>query len=122
MLKMLRAALPKTMLAITTNGTLLTEKVIRELAALTPLELTVSPNSATPQGRRILMHDEAPNRALQAVDGLARHDLPFHGSLVAMPHLVGFEDIKETVFSWHGMGLLQYGFFCPGYTKFAPKN
>jgi len=121
-LKMLRAALPKTMLAITTNGTLLTEKVIRELAALTPLELTVSPNSATPQGRRILMHDEAPNRALQAVDGLARHDLPFHGSLVAMPHLVGFEDIKETVFFLARHGALTIRIFLPGYTKFAPEK
>lgn len=121
-LKMLRAALPKTMLAITTNGTLLTEKVIRELAALTPLELTVSLNSATPQGRRILMHDEAPNRALQAVDGLARHDLPFHGSLVAMPHLVGFEDIKETVFFLARHGALTIRIFLPGYTKFAPEK
>jgi len=121
-LKLLRAALPQTLLAITTNGTLLSEEIIKELAALTPLEITVSLNSATTQGRRLLMHDKTPCRALQAVAGISRHDLPFHGSLVAMPHLVGLDDIKETVFFLARHGARTIRIFLPGYTKFAPEK
>lgn len=121
-LKEVRTALPGTLIAITTNATLLTEEIVKELAALTPLEITVSLNSATPQGRRLLMQDQDPTRALRAVAGLARHGLPFHGSLVAMPHLVGLEDIKTTVFFLARHGARTIRVFLPGYTSFAPEK
>ncbi|NLZ39079.1 MAG: DUF512 domain-containing protein [Firmicutes bacterium] len=119
-LREIRRQLPQTVLSITTNGTLLTLRIIKELVQLKPLEITISLNSATPTGRHILMHDKEPQRALAAVEMVAREGIPWQGSLVAMPHLVGWSDVNDTVnfLAVHHARTIRV--FLPGYTKFAP--
>lgn len=121
-LQALRKMYPKSLLALTTNGTLLSKDVINELAGLSPLELTVSLNSVTARGRGILLADPEPGRAPNAVALLAQSGIPFHGSLVAMPHLVGFDDIVETVRFLADHGALTIRVFLPGYTAQAPAE
>ncbi len=121
-LRGIRQMLPETLLAITTNGTLLTQGLADELARLKPLELTISLNSSTEHGRRLLLNDKEPRRTLDAVRRLNCLGIPFHGSLVAMPHLTGIEDIKETIGFLAENGALTVRVFLPGYTKFAPDN
>lgn len=121
-LRALRRLLPATPFAITTNATLLSSSVLAELAALQPLELTVSLNSCTFKGRRLLLNDREPKRALQAVAAFASYGLSFHGSVVAMPHLVGAADLKASLRFLAEQGAVTSRLFLPGYTKFAPPE
>jgi NifB/MoaA-like Fe-S oxidoreductase len=115
----LRRALPDTLFAITTNGTLLTKTVADQLAELMPLELTISLNSASPRGRQLLMGDNEPERAILAIESLRTAGIPYHGSIVAMPHITGEDDILETVRFLAQNGALTVRIFLPGYTKYA---
>jgi pyruvate-formate lyase-activating enzyme len=119
-LQNLRRLLPQTTLAVTTNGTLLTPPMVQTLVELQPLELTISLNSATARGRYQLMGDRAPERVWTALHLIKRAKLPFHGSLVAMPHQVGWSDTAATVRCLAEHGALTIRVFLPGYTKYAP--
>lgn len=121
-LRELRRLFPETLLALTTNGTLLSPIMLNELAALRPLELTVSLNSSTPANRRLLLGDQEPERALQAVSALADYGLPFHGSVVALPHLTGMDELLDTISFLAGHGALTTRLFLPGYTHLAPTE
>lgn len=118
-LRGIRRMFPHTEMALTTNGTLLTRAVVQTLAALGPLEVTVSLNSVTPAGRRALMNDREPERALAAVQALCAAGIPFNGSLVAMPHLVGWHDMEETVSFLAENQARTIRVFLPGYTDRA---
>lgn len=119
LLTMARERYPRAVLQVTTNGSLLTADRVRGLAALAPVEVIISLNSAVEANRRRLMGDPRPQRALNAVDLLAEHDLPFQGSLVAMTHLVGWDDPARTVAFLDERGAKLIRVFLPGYTKLA---
>lgn len=117
-----RRRFPRTRLEITTNGTLLTPELIRELADLQPLEINLSLNSASPEGRRRLMGDRNPRAALQAPLALQQAGINYHGSLVACPWLVGWEDFRETILYLARAGARTIRVFLPGYTRLAPPE
>jgi NifB/MoaA-like Fe-S oxidoreductase len=118
-LRGLRRMFPVTLLALTTNATLLSPAILAELAALQPLELTVSLNSSTSAGRRLLLGDCEPDRALKVVTALTDYGLPFHGSVVAMSHLVGINDMLTTIKFLASHGALTTRLFLPGFTRLA---
>lgn len=107
-------------LRVTTNATLLDQAAVRALARLAPIELTVSLNTADRTVRRSLLGDESPDRALEAVAMLAGEGVPFHGSLVAMPHVTGWDDAAATVAFLASHGARSIRAFLPGYTSLAP--
>jgi NifB/MoaA-like Fe-S oxidoreductase len=110
---------PQTPLQITTNGIWLDQVAVQRLAALQPLEVNLSLNSATPEGRRLLMGDRHPGRALDAVRLLGDAGVACHGSLVAMPHLVGWPDLSATCSFLQDHGAATVRIFLPGFTKLA---
>lgn len=116
----LRSRFPATLLQVTTNGSLLDGDRIRRLAALAPLELVLSLNSATARGRRLLMNDPDPNSAAAALEKLIRANVPFHGSVVAMPHLAGWEDLTYTLEFLDGAGAKTIRLMLPGFTRYGP--
>lgn len=118
----LRRRFRRTTVALTTNGTLLTPEMVAELAEVKPLEVTLSLNSATAEGRRLLMGDRHPEIALAAPRLLAQAGIPFSGSIVAMPHLVGWEDVERTVRFLAQAGAETVRVFLPGYTRLAPPE
>ena len=103
-----RERYPQAMLQITTNGAFLDRVAVKRLAAMQPLEVNLSLNSATREGRRLLMGDCNPGRVLDAVRLLGDAGVTCHGSLVAMPHLVGWPDLAGNLQfpagSWGGHG------------------
>ncbi len=121
-LKGLRGMFPETLLALTTNATLLSPAILAELAALQPLELTISLNSSTVTGRRLLLGDREPERAPRAVAALTAYGLQFHGSVVAMPHLTGREDLLTAIRFLAAHGALTTRLLLPGYTRLAPPE
>ena len=97
--ELLRRAFPDTPVEITTNGRHLTAELVTLFEAAGGISLSVSLNSASPRGRRILMGDspEQSRQAIVGVEMLGRSTLRFSGSLVAMPNLVGWDDLRATV-------------------------
>ncbi len=118
-LKLIRHTHPRTLIQITTNATLLDTEKVQELEALMPVEIIVSLNSATTSGRKIIMGLKQAGDTLDAVKLLCRFGIPYHGSIVALPHLVGFDDIKETVLYLDGKEALTVRLLLPGYTRFS---
>ena len=112
---------PRTPLQITTNGILLQEADGPFLASLQPLELIISLNSGDPARRRVIMGESA--RELPAALELCRrYHIPFHGSIVALPHLTGFEDLHRTLCLLEEAGALSVRVFLPGFTRLAPPG
>jgi NifB/MoaA-like Fe-S oxidoreductase len=117
LIRQLRRLHPVTTIQLTTNASLLDEKTVYHLGRLKPLEVVVSLNSATVKGRSLLMGDPHPQRAVEAVGFLQSQELPFHGSIVALPHLVGWADLHETVAVLDGAGAVTLRLLLPGYTQ-----
>jgi hypothetical protein len=116
-LEAIRRKFPRTEMQVTTNGTWLTEKNIQRLKALEPLELVLSLNACHPDVRRVLMADKRADVACAAPPLLKQYQLCYHGSIVAMPHLTGWEELKQTVQYLAENGARTIRIFQPGYTR-----
>lgn len=117
-LQLIRKQFPETTIQVTTNGSLLTEEKVKDLAKLLSLEINLSLNSATVAGRETLMKDKKPQVSLASAAFLKKYQIPFHGSIVAMPMLVGWEDLRQTIFYLEQQGAQTIRVFLPGYTKY----
>ena len=96
---LVRRVFPQTPVEITTNGARLSAQLVEFLEGIGNVALNVSLSSSSERGRRLLMGESA-GHAAQAIEGvklLARSRLRYSGSLVALPNLVGWEDVRETV-------------------------
>jgi len=113
---------PATKIQVTTNGTLIDQGTAGFLAELTGLEITLSLNSAIPATRRRLMDDGRAETAVRAAERLALAGVPYHGSVVAMPHLTGWDDLGETLSYLAFAGARTIRVFLPGFTKLAPAG
>jgi len=116
---MVRQRFPFTQVSITTNGHRLDEDTVEFLKMSEPVEISISLNSATTKGRAVLMGD-SPRVAEQTLEGvklLNQYKIEFHGSIVAMPHLVGWNDIEETVRYLADNGAMTVRIFLPAYSK-----
>ncbi len=121
-LEAIRKKFPHTVIQVTTNGTWLTEENMIHLKALEPLELIVSLNAATPEKRRQLMADVRADVACAAPPLLQQHNLHYHGSIVAMPHLTGWEELTKTVQYLYRNGARTIRLFQPGYTRLTKSE
>ncbi|GAB6138803.1 radical SAM protein [Halanaerobaculum tunisiense] len=121
-LELLRDEFPTTLIKLTTNGSNLTTDRLNLLATLEPLEVNLSLNSATLEGRAQLMKDRQGEVAIKAAQGLQERDITYHGSIVALPHLVGWKDLEETISYLNQTGAETIRVFLPGYTKYSPQQ
>ncbi|MHB0886336.1 MAG: radical SAM protein [Bacillota bacterium] len=122
LLALARERFPEAVLQVTTNGSLVTRERVRALAKLSPVEVILSLNSANEANRRRLMGDARPQRALAAADYLAEEGVPFQGSVVAMPHLVGWDDPARAALFLDERGAKLIRLFMPGFTRQAPSE
>ena len=116
-LKRIRKKYPKTGIQITTSGVPLVEDMLVELKRLGGIELNLSLNSCTKVGRKLLYRGRSHTNAVDLAAKLSQYGLPFNGSIVAMPHLVGWKDIEETVRYLSKTQAQTIRIFMPGYTK-----
>lgn len=108
-----------TPIQITTSGIHLTGAVMSELRRIGNIELNVSLNSCSAEGREKLYRGKAHWPAVAAVKQLKDYGIGFSGSIVAMPHLTGWEDIRETIMFLDLYGASTIRIFMPGYTRFT---
>ncbi|MCG0278764.1 MAG: DUF512 domain-containing protein [Thermanaeromonas sp.] len=116
----LRRRFPQTPVEITTNGLLLNKSQVEGLKGLKPLEFKISLNSATPAGRKKLLGRREGVEVIGVVEELSEAGIPCHGSIVAYPQLVGWDDVEETIHSLVRAGVLTIRIFIPGFTRIAP--
>jgi hypothetical protein len=116
-IKKIRLLYPETLLQVTTNGSLFSKAKLKDLAVLGPLELIISVNSSSNLVRNRLMNDPDSAKLYAAIELLNDYAIPFHGSIVALPHLVGFEDLRTTLIFLDQAGALSVRFLLPGFTK-----
>lgn len=118
----LRQRFPHTPIAVTTNGHHLTETLIAHMAELGQILINLSLNSASIEGRHLLMGDspELAQRAIGSVKLMARYGVAFQGSLVAMPNLTGFGDIRSSIEYLAQNGARSVSLFVPAFSRFAP--
>lgn len=118
-LKLIRSSLPGTPIKITTNGTLLDEESAALLNKLGNIEVCLSLNSAGKAARALLMGDEGSGAALDSPAVLKKYGITFHGSIVAMPHVVGWDDLSQTLRYLCCCGAETIRVMLPGYSRFA---
>lgn len=118
----IREALPRTPIQITTNGSLLDQKRISLLQSLSPVTVYLSLNSANTTTRRRIMRDSRAHCAVSAASLLDRHGIDWHGSVVAMPHLTGWDDLRDTILYLARCNAKTIRVFWPGYTRLAPPE
>lgn len=117
-----RAARPGTELVVTTNGSLLDRRRVELIAGLAPVSVNLSLNLVSPDARRRWLGDRQPERAPEAARLLSRYNVPWHGSLVGMPHITGWDEIESTLRFLRDAGALTARLFLPGYTHLAPPE
>lgn len=119
-LRLVRRRLPRAPVQITTNGSLLDEHMVSFLSRLGKVTLYLSLNSCNFRIRAEMMGDKSAGRAVRCVRLIKEANLEFHGSLVAMPHVYGWNDLEETILYLAREGAKTIRVFIPGYTRLAP--
>lgn len=116
-LKLIRSKYPNTIIQITTSGINLDEEIIKALQGLQNIELNISLNSCSEEGRKKLYGGKAHMQAIKAIEMLKNHNIKFNGSIVAMPHIVGWEDLEQTIVYLAAQKAATIRVFVPGFTK-----
>jgi hypothetical protein len=114
-----RRSFPETLIQLTTNGSLLDKKKLAKLKGLMPLEINLSLNSCQSEMRSALMGDQHPEVATALPGLLLEYGLPYHGSIVAMPWITGWEDVRQSILGLTHRGAQTVRVLLPGYTKNA---
>lgn len=118
-LELVREQVPDEYFVLTTNGSFLDEATIRRLAALKPVTIKLSLNSADPAIRQRAMRDRRPNVAIEAVPLMQQYGVQFIGSVVAWP-TIPLDDIANTIRYLDAHDVLRIGVNLPGYTRHHP--
>lgn len=118
-LKLVRAKYSDTPIQITTSGIYLNEPVLKELQTIGNIELNISLNSSSREGRRKIYSGKDHMQAVEAMKLLKNYGIKFNGSIVAMPHVVGWDDLEQTIIYIADCGASAIRVFVPGYTKYT---
>lgn len=121
-LSFIRKKFPHTPIQITTNGILLNQERVKFLKTIDPLEINLSINTLSPEWRNRIMNDKNSTDIIDAVKYMAEEEIIYHGSIVAMPWLVGWQEIENTIAFLNDFGACTVRVFMPGYTKFGPVD
>lgn len=119
-LELVRHRFPASRVRLTTSGTWLSPPVAGTLASL-GVELVFSLNSAGPAQRSFLMGDARAPEGIAAVSLASRLGIPWEGSLVALPHLVGYADVAATIRFLAREGASCIRVMEPGFSRLAPS-
>lgn len=121
-LKAIREKYKFTQIQITTNGSFFTENIIFELSQIGMIEINLSLNSSSCENRKILINDKNPQVAIESCKLLKKYNIPYNGSLVVMPNVVGWEDISSTIKYLCQNNAQTVRVFIPGATKYGRLN
>lgn len=116
-LEIIREKDPESPIDITTNGTLLSEDIIKKLSQLRPIYINVSLNSVDISLRKKLMKGKGHESILRTIELLKEYHIPFTGSIVAW-YTLPLEIIEKTIEFLDKNNAILCNIFLPGITKF----
>ena len=108
-LRFAREKLPRTLIEIYTNGSLLTEDIARELKAISGLRISVSLNAATPLTREWIMGLSDYQNVVESIKYMEELGLPVRTTMVDYP---GIEPDEIATFLDAGGMCIQYQSWC----------
>ena len=117
----IRDKFPDTPVQITTNGTRLTDDILDLIEELKEIELYISLNAVNKKEREVLM-GKTGETVLEAIPQLKGRNISFQGSIVAMPWIVGWDEMEDTIAFLDQNGAETIRIFMPGYTRLAPEE
>lgn len=120
LLRLMRQHDPGCHIEVTTNGALLTEELIAELAALAPVVVHLSLNSADVDVRGRVMRDRRASQARRALELLRAYEIPFVGSIVPWPEQ-GIDDLDRTIEDLDAHEARTIRMFLPALTRHHPN-
>lgn len=121
-LDLIREKFKDTLIQITTNGSYLDRNTVSKLSEYKPIEINLSLNTATKETRKKLMNDKRGDVSCNAPYLLKEYGIKFQGSVVAMPHILGFDDLKNTLNVLNDSGAETIRVFKPGFSSRAKEN
>lgn len=121
-LDLIRENYPNTPIQLTTNGSYLDYETVGKLKDYEPLEIYLSLNAGSIEMRKKLMHDLNAHIACNSPVVLKEAGIPYHGSIVAMPHITGWDELYATLKFLDQSGAQTIRVFKPGFTKLAPPQ
>lgn len=121
---LIRENFPNTPISITSNGQHLTKELVIFLSNISCLEMNISLNSSSIEGRFKLMHNtkEQSLNVLQGIELLHQFKIPFNCSLVGMPNITGYVDIENTIKFITDNGARCIRIFMPGFSSFVKED
>ena len=121
---LIRRNFPDTPIAVTTNGRYLTKAIIDSLCRLKGITINLSMNSSSIEGRMKLMNDtkEQALTAIKSVRYMHESGMNFSASMVGMPNITGFSDIKNTIMYLAENGAESVRIFMPGFSAFVKED
>ena len=131
LLEKVRELYPRTPVQVTTNAMLLDDQALTRLEQVqgeialggSPLlELVISLNCVSVRQRWEIMGDPDPGKTLGNVQALRKKGFLFHGSIVALPHLTGWNELGETLQFLDCAGARTTRVFLPGFTCMSKKD
>lgn len=121
-IEMIRRYFPEKEIKITTHGSYLNSKIINVLQEKMPVELNISLNCSCPEERVFLMADKKPKQVFSALEILAVSSIKFNGSIVAVPHLIGWQALDKTISLLNEYNPETIRVFMPGFTRYSAEN
>lgn len=113
---------PDKEIKITTNGSCLSEKMVKFIKQMEPIELNISLNCANPAERVFLMSDQDPEMVFKGLNYVKKNDIKFNGSIVAIPHLMGWRSLEETISLLADYNPQSIRVFLPGFTGYTKRE
>ncbi|MGN0203055.1 MAG: radical SAM protein [Coprococcus sp.] len=123
-IRQLRRLFPLTPVSMTTNGHHLNRDLVDFLSQQQPVYVNLSLNSSSVSCHRRLMRDtEAMAEcAIASIELLDEYHIPFSCSMVGMPNITGFDDIRRTIQDISRYGADSIQLFMPGFSSHTKKD
>lgn len=121
-IKTIRNKWPNKEIKITTNGSFLDEKLLNFFSEITNISLNISLNCSSAEERNYLMNDKNGTNVFLAIKKLKKYNIKFNGSLVALPHIMGWQSIKKTILFLDKYNAETIRVFMPAFTDYSNKE
>ncbi|MFW6007213.1 MAG: DUF512 domain-containing protein [Bacillota bacterium] len=118
-IRLIRKKFSNKKIIIATNGSFLSQEIVDFLKEMYPVELNLSLNCATIENRKKFMGDKNPEKVFRGLIFLKDNKIPFNGSIVAMPHISGWDSLQDTIEKLDSYSPRTIRVFMPGYTKYT---
>jgi len=120
-LSVIRAKYPKNILTIATNGSLCTEEKIVRLADFKPVKMPISIHSFDREYWKYIfkLKDKHYDTAMKSIPLLMKHGIKVGLRMIAMPALVGYDDLERSVRASKKLGFDFLGMTHASWTRYT---